>query len=182
MSCDDLTCPTYLNDTMQAVLDDVCAGLACTVFGAPNDCFISHTAPPDDCCDFLAIWMDVMQPTMQFPVVNTSIVDRCGETGRMMRLAMRLRRSCYPVIRDNAKSPFPPPAEMQAAAEGLLVDANVVWCRLISGFSEGVYALDDPACPSGCLDWKMGELRMDPPKGGCAGFTVTFAAELEGCC
>lgn len=182
MTCEDLVCPTYLNDTLQIVLDDLCAGLACTAFGSPTNCFISHTAPPGDCCDFLAIWMSNMMPTRGFPIPNTTVVDRCGETNRMMRVFVRLRRACYPVVRDNAKAPFPPPKDMQAAAEGLLIDANVVWCRLISGFGSDYYALDDPACQSGCLNWKMEELTMDPPEGGCAGFTVSFLAELEGCC
>jgi hypothetical protein len=126
--------------------------------------------------------MDALLPTREFPNVNTTIVDRCGETNRMMRVQVRLRRPCWPVIKDNARSPFPSAADMQAASEGLLMDANVTYCRLTSGFSSGAYGPSEPECASGCLNWKMGDLTMDAPRGGCAGFTVTFLAELEGCC
>ena len=107
--------PTYVNDVLQLILDDVCAGLTCSVYGAPQDCFISHTAPPDDCCDFVAIWMNAMLPVSRdgFPLVNVNGIERCGDTSRMMDVSLRVRRACYPVVRDNAKSPFPPPAKIR---------------------------------------------------------------------
>lgn len=182
MGCEDLWCPQFISDTLQLVVDDLYNGLSCTTNGSPKDGFISHTAPPDDCCDFVAVWMDRLDPTREFPLVNTTFVDRCGETGRMALVKARVRRSCYPVIKDNARSPFPSAGEMQAAAEALLMDANVVWCRLVSAFGEGVYALSEPECAAGCLNFKMEQLVMDPPRGGCAGFTVSFWMELEGCC
>jgi hypothetical protein len=172
--------PTYVNDVLQLILDDVCAGLTCSVYGAPQDCFISHTAPPDDCCDFVAIWMNAMLPVSRdgFPLVNVNGIERCGDTSRMMDVSLRVRRACYPVVRDNAKSPFPPPAKIQTAAEGLLIDANLVWCRLVSGFGDRLYTPDG----YGCSDYKMGSLNMDSPMGGCAGFTVNMLVDLDACC
>jgi hypothetical protein len=160
------------------VLDDVCSGLTCTLYGPVEHCFISHTTPPDDCCDFVAVWIDGIEPTRQFPIPDDVTPDRCGEMSRMVSARIRLRRSCYPVVRDNAKQPFPPPSEMQAAAEGLLIDANVTWCRLASGIASGLYTPDG----SGCLDYKLAGLVMDRPRGGCAGFTATLLMELDPCC
>jgi len=174
-----VTCePAELNEALQLLLDDVCAGLVCTVYGPVDTCFISHTTPPDDCCDFVAVWLDSIYPTTMFPNIDESTSERCGETSRMMRVNIRLRRACYPVVRDNATAPFPPPAEMQAAAEGLLIDANVTWCRVSSGIASGLYVPEG----SGCLDFKMVSLGMDRPRGGCAGFTMTILMELEPCC
>lgn len=174
MGCD----PALLNEALQLVLDDVCAGLVCTTSGPTEHCFISHTAPPDDCCDFVAVWLEGIAPTLQFPIRDDTTPDRCGEASRMATVHVRLRRACYPVLRDNASQPFPPPAEMQAAAEGLLIDANVTWCRLASGIASGVYVPET----TGCLDFKLASLFMDRPRGGCAGFTATLLMELDPCC
>ena len=174
-----MTCnPTELNDALQLLLDDVCAGLACTVNGQPESCFISHTAPPDDCCDFVAVWMDGLYPTRKFPAIDESHADRCQDIHRMMRVSVRLRRACYPVVRDNAKAPFPPPAEIQAAAEGLLIDANTTWCRVSSGIADKLYVPENV----GCLDFKLNRLMMDRPRGGCTGFTMQLLMELDPCC
>ncbi len=176
MAC-DLTDPAYINEVLQLVVDDLCVALEeCTTDGAPKSCFISWTAPPDDCCDFLAVWMDELLPTVKFPVVNTADPFQCGVM-RMMRVKARLVRPCWPVVRDNAKSPFPPPGDMQAAAEALLIDSNVVWCRLVSAFANNFYQVNDASC----LMSMMGNLKPDPPRGGCAGFTATWLMELDSC-
>lgn len=174
-----MTCnPTEINDVLQLIVDDVCAGLSCSSYGSVDHCFISHTAPPDDCCDFLAVWIDGIFPTSKFPSIDESTADRCGDISRMIRVNIRLRRACYPVVRDNATAPFPPPSEMQSAAEGLLIDANIVWCRLSSGIHSGIYVSET----SGCIDFKLVNLMMDRPRGGCAGLTAQLLVELDPCC
>ena len=176
MAC-DLIDPASINEILQLVVDDLCVALEeCTTAGAPQSCFISWTTPPDDCCDFLAVWMDELLPTVKFPSVNNTDPFQCG-VSRMMRVKARLVRPCWPVIRDNAKSPFPPPGDMQAAAEALLIDSNVVWCRLVSAFANNFY---DQA-ENGCLMAMMASLKPDEPRGGCAGFTATWLMELESC-
>jgi hypothetical protein len=177
MSNCGLAYPAYLNDVLQTVLDSVCDCLDNTTLGTPKDCFISHRQPPDDCCDFLAIWIDRLLPTFEFPDVSFR-VERCGDVRRMADISLRLVRPCWPTLKDNANSPFPTPAEMQAAAESLLIDANVLWCCLSDTFAAGL------GCDNlnGCLDAIIEELVMDDPRGGCAGMTMTFRLELEGCC
>lgn len=170
--------PAYLNDTLQAILDEVCDCLDNTTLGRPNDCYISHASPPDDCCDFLAIWIERLLPTYSFPAVSDR-VEKCGDIHRMAEVRLKLVRSCWPVVKDNANAPFPTGEEMQAAAEALLIDANVMWCCVEQTFAgpEGV------ACGEwDCLDVKMNELLFDRPRGGCAGISMSFLLELNGCC
>jgi hypothetical protein len=170
--------PAYLNEILQSILDSVCLCLADTTLGQPEDCFISHTRPPDDCCDYLAIWMERMLPTYEFPFINEAKPDTtCGTVHRMMEVKLKLARSCYPVVADNAANPFPPPATIQAAAEALLIDANVLWCCVQCAFDDGAPWPDDA-----CLDARFNELVMDRPRGGCAGMTISFLLELDHCC
>lgn len=169
--------PAYVNDLLQAVLDSTCECLQNTVYGTPGSCFISHTTPPDDCCDFLAIWVEQMLPTYSFPEVSTR-VQKCGDVHRMVRVKMKLLRDCYPVVRDNAQAPFPSPEEMQAAAEGLLIDGNVLWCCVVDALTTGI------GCDqwNECLDSLMNEMVPIRPRGGCAGWELAFTLELKGCC
>ena len=105
MAC-DLLDPAYINEVLQLVVDDLCVALEeCTVPGAPESCFISWTAPPDDCCNFLAVWMDELLPTAAFPAVNNSDPFQCGVL-RMMRVKARLVRPCWPVVRDTPSRRF----------------------------------------------------------------------------
>lgn len=170
--------PAYLNDTLQAILDEVCDCLENTTLGRPSECFISHTMPPDDCCDFLAIWIEQLQPTFSFPAVSDR-VSKCNDIHRMAEVRLKLVRACWPVVKDNANAPFPTGAEMQAAAEALLIDANVMWCCVEQTFgSETGVACGD----WDCLDVKLNSLTFDRPRGGCAGVSMSFMLELNGCC
>lgn len=170
--------PAAINDMLQTVLDGLHACMSNTVDGPPASKFLSFNRPPDDCCDYLAIWLESIQATKEFPILDTSAAEGCGG-GRMMTVAVKLVRSCWPVIQDNPRNPFPPGQVIQAAAEKLTVDANVVWCCLESGLSSGEFWIDGN---DGCKSFRMIELRVDPARGACAGFTVRFQMELEGCC
>lgn len=169
--------PAYVNDLLQAVLDEVCACLENTTLGVPGSCYMSHTSPPDDCCDYLAIWLEQMLPTYKFPEVS-SRVQKCGDVHRMARVRMKLLRSCWPVVKDNAQSPFPTPDEIQAASEALLIDGNVLWCCVGDALMSGA------CCDewNQCLDFKMDEMVPLKPRGGCAGWEIGFTVELKSCC
>ena len=170
--------PAYVNDLLQVVLDEVCQCLAeNTTHGAPASCFMSHTTPPDDCCDFLAIWVEQMLPTYSFPIVSDR-VQKCGDVHRMIRVRMKLLRNCYPVVKDNARAPFPTGEEMQTAAEGLLIDGNVLWCCVVDAVTGAL------GCDSWneCLDAVMEDMTPVQPRGGCAGWEIAFRLELKGCC
>jgi hypothetical protein len=168
----------YINDTLQGILDGVYDCLAAdSVLGAPEHKFLSFTRPPDDCCDYLAIWFESLQPTREFPLVGVGDAAIDCTDSRLTTVSLKLVRPCWPVVKDNPKKPFPPPAEIQAAAENLTIDANVVWCCLATGLGSDALRAD-----SLTLGFRMIELRPDDPRGGCAGFTVRFAIELDPCC
>lgn len=172
-----LCSPAYINDIFQAILDDVCGCLDNTVLGTPKDCFISHREPPDDCCDYLTIWLDQMLPTYNFPEVTTR-VQKCGDVRRMARVRMKLLRSCWPVVKDNASSPFPSAEEIQSASEALLIDGNVLWCCVVDAAGGGANCDEW----NDCLDFKMDEMVPLKNRGGCAGWEIGFTIELKGCC
>lgn len=168
----------YLNNILQSLLDHVYGCLENTVSGQPADRFMSFTRPPDDCCDYVAVWFDGIYPTKEFPDIWTG-VDRCGDVRRMMRVKVKLVRPCWPVIKDNAKAPFPTPISIETAAEKLTIDANALWCCLAGGFQSGEAWFGGD---SDCLYTRMESLVPDAPRGACAGMTATVLIELEGCC
>lgn len=168
----------YINDILQALLDHTYACLEYTTYGQPDQAFLAFTRPPDDCCNYVAIWFDEMKETVEFPMEFTGF-DQCNEARRMIRVKVKLVRSCWPVIRDNAIQPFPEPSEIATAAEKLTVDANILWCCLSSGFSDPEGPFTDAMRE---LDVKMESLVPDDPRGGCAGMTATLWVELDPCC
>lgn len=170
--------PAILNDVMASIQEAVCSCLEDnSPAGPPPRCFISLTRPPDDCCDYLAVYLERMVPTIDFPQVSAGL-DRCGEAQRMARLKLKLVRSCWPVLKDNPTNPFPPSAEIQSASEGLLIDLNVVWCCLSAILTGG----DWIQIAGGGIRGKLESIEPDRPRGGCAGFTATFLVELDACC
>lgn len=172
----ELQSPGLLNDVLQSILDNLCECLGeNTTLGAPKDCFIYHTRAPDDCCDSLVIWLDRILPTAQFPIPFVGR-DECGAVGRMMRVGVKLVRPCWPTVVDNPSNPFPPVAAMQAAAETMLIDTNVLWCCLSAGLSAGDH---DPS--GSCQDFHIESVIPDKPRGGCAGVTASFLVELDAC-
>lgn len=167
-----------INDVLHGIMEHVYACLDNTTLGQPKDKFLSFTRPPDDCCDYLAVWFEDLLPTVNFPAVFDG-EDDCGVVQRMMEVKLKLVRPCWPILKDNANSPFPAPSEIAAAAENLTIDANVLWCCLSDGFNgSDVW----PEGDSLCLGSKLQSLRPDKPRGGCAGMTATVWVELEGCC
>jgi len=179
MTCWPLANPAYLNDLLQRLLDEVCECLEDTPLGVPEYCFISHTRPPDDCCNYLAVYLEQILPTVKFPTISDVGVDSvCNSVQRMARVTLKLARDCYPVVQDIEPAPFPAPSEIQAAAESLLLDANAVWCCV------SCLVGTDGWTPEGhsCLDVKLKDLTMDPPRGGCASLTMNLLIELEQCC
>lgn len=145
--------------------------------GAPPSCFVSLGRPPDDCCDYLAVYLDRILPTVDFPNPSTGL-DQCGVTQRMARLKVKVVRSCWPVIKPNPTNPFPPASEIQSASEGLLIEATAVWCCLSEILLSGDW--HDIVGPG--LHGKLEGLEPDRDRGACAGFTATFLIELESCC
>lgn len=171
--------PSYLPALTSRVLD---LGLACledTPNGAPADSGLYHTQPPADCCDGLYVWVERIFPTRAFPADWTGPVDSGGVVPAA-RIAVRLYRPCWPVVKDNPHSPFPPASESDIAAANLQMDAIKLFCCILGDLSAEE---DESIILNGeCLKTAMGGIDPGPPSGGCASWTLRFVIELPPCC
>jgi len=173
--------PGSINDLLQTMLDVGCACLAETPNGVPKDCYISHNTPPDDCCDFLAIWLDRIRPRIGFQnaayVTGEKVWARCGDVGGVADINIRLVRPCFPTLIDDAFNPFPAASVMQAAAENLLIDVQVFRCCFTSAACNGLIFPSD----QDCQEVAYGDITPYGPHGGCAGWDFTYTVELDEC-
>lgn len=174
--------PTHLADVLNSFLLNACACLEDTPYGAPKDCFISHGEPPDDCCDFLAVWVERIMPSHGFAQgefqTGGRIWSKCCDLNAVADISIRLVRPCYPTLIDDPFSPFPDPADVQEAAVKLAIDIWMLQCCLTAAQCAGVLF------PAGanCLELGVGDAVPHGPKGGCAGWTWGLAVELDVCC
>lgn len=171
----------YLNDLARGMLEAACECLEDTETGVPGSCFIGHADPPGDCCDYLAVSLMRLYNSSRFPA-ETEGADDCATIIPAAVFQVKLMRPCYPTLIDNPTNPFPPPAEINAASELLLIDARVLWCCVTNTLAQGGSAVwpNNPGSME-CPDYKVG--RMEPVVGGgCAGWKLTFTVALESCC
>lgn len=181
---------TALSDLMAATADAVCACLeAETVNGAPGNCGLYWSTPPDDflcdCADpggSLDVWLEIMQPTNRFPAPYLQPIDSAiGPLGIMATINVRLTRPCWPVIESNPGGLTPPVrSTTDTPTLNLLIDASVVYCCLLNDFTA---ASGESLITGGpCSNIALGALIPDRNRSGCAGFTVKFTVNLGSCC
>lgn len=134
-------------------------------------------------CDFLSIWLERIRPRVGFEnaqyITGEKVWAKCGDIGGVADVALRLMRPCFPVAKDNATNPFPTATEMQAAAENLLIDVQVLRCCISASYCAGLLFPDTP--DADCLELAIGDIVPAGPRGGCAGWTLYFAIELDSC-
>jgi hypothetical protein len=175
--------PTQINDILQSFLDVACNCLEDSPLGVPADCYISHNEPPDDCCDFLAIWLERIRPRIGFEnaayITGEKVWAKCGDVGGVADIQIRLMRPCFPTLKDNATNPFPPAIEMQTAAENLLIDLQLLRCCIQEANCMGIlFPTTDGA---ECLELAIGDAVPEGPRGGCAGWSLSYGFELDSC-
>jgi len=170
--------PTYLNDLMNNILAIACECMEETPRGTPKDCFVAHCEPADDCCDFLAVYLNRIRPVRNFPVVYEGPAE-CNDIRGGAEITVKLVRDCYPVVKDDARNPFPPASAIDAASQDLLMDIWQLRCCLVQAHDKGLFFPDDP---SGCNDVVWQFVECVPPRGGCAGWKFSFVVELDTCC
>lgn len=173
--------PNVLTQVLQSILDVGCSCLVDTEYGQPEDCFISHDEPPDDCCDFLAIWAERIRPSRGFQdgqyVTGGKLWDKCCSLNAVADINLRLVRPCYPTLIDNPLSPFPDAADMQEAAEKLSQDIWVLQCCTMEAHCQGLLL----PSTTDCLEVGWGDATPFV-RGGCAGWTWSLTVELPTCC
>lgn len=140
-----------------------------TRLGVPDAAYLSHDAPPEDHCCFLALWVRQWYPFLpgEFPVQIQPIPQSyCRPVGYAARLSLSLRRPCSPDLKADQFDPFPEPTEETAAAVDLMIDARALQCAVggtWQGLIDGVYgpgmveAFYGPMVPTGqatgCFGW-----------------------------
>ena len=154
----------------------VVAGLEETPLGRPPTAklYYGSTPPPADCCDYLAVWLERLRPTKDFPAEWQGEI-RCDEVFGMADIAIMLRRSCWPVVKNDARAPFPPSDETDEASANLMADATQLWCTLFSLARDGLLT-------DGCGGVAVRRLEPLPPMGGCGGNVARITVELPSCC
>jgi len=176
---------TVVADILQELLDVACVCLESTTLGAPADCFTYWCEPPDDCCDYLAVYPQGIRPTVG---ASSDIGDfnrvfgRCNDLTGRLDIQLKLMRECWPAptqVGDTAA--LPPKPEMQTASEQLMIDMWVLWCCVLTEYSQG-NLWNMGTHPTECLDVGWGEMTPKCPQGGCAGLYWDISIELPNCC
>lgn len=170
----------HLTEVLQSILDTACSCMIDTTYGIPADCYISHGEPADDCCDFLAVWVERIRPSHGFSdgeyITGGKLWDKCCDMNSIADVSIRLVRPCFPGLVDNQSNPLPSAEEMQAAAAALLVDVWVLECCVAQANCHGTLLP-----PGLCLELGIGDATPHGPQGGCAGWTWDLAVELDVC-
>lgn len=117
-----------------------------------------HSDPPADCCDFVAISIDAIRSTSDFP--NPSGADVF--THPMVDIRVTTLRPCWPT----SDYGFPDPDDTDEAAALLIADAQRLWD-----------AVSSIKCDAGCVGLVIGEMTPVPPQEGCAGWTIILTIE-----
>lgn len=168
--------PSFLPQLLNRIVDVGCTALETSPNGKPGFCGLYHAAPPADCCDALVVYVERLTMIKSFPQESQSPI-KCDEIP-MVSGAMRLFRPCWPTIKIDAHNPFPGNETTTVAAINLMMDASALYCALASdlGNTDGVIKAGNP------LAARLGQLTPQPPRGGCASWTVSFQIELNPCC
>jgi len=136
-------------------------------------------------CDYLAVYPVGIKPTIGF---SDEIGDfnratgRCNDITGRLDIRLKLMRECWPApTQAGDTAALPPKSEMQTASEQLMVDMWVLWCCVLSEYSQGnFWSINGEQ--TGCIDVGWGEMVPKCPQGGCAGLYWDMSIELPNCC
>ena len=173
----------YVADLAQDVADVACGCLDATTAGAPSECTVYWSTPPDDmdCGDCgtngaLIVWLSRVGVTESFPQVTAQPVGRAN-VRPTAELQVRLIRPCWPAVGDtDMPSPLPSRDVTADYAASLMEDAVAVFCCLLAE------AKDRAGIFGGCKGVSLGALTPDRNRGKCAGFTMAITVDLGACC
>ncbi|HUU97856.1 MAG TPA: hypothetical protein VM487_19135 [Phycisphaerae bacterium] len=173
--------PEILSDVANSILVNAEACFESCGIDVPTEVFVSHMKPPDDCCDWMAVWVRDIVPVNPFPRVQTNINPNCTEVSMGVLMSLGWKRDCYPTVKDDKTDPFPGGDVMQAAADALLIEARTMWCCILAAYTAGQLLPRDPEPDGPQPDIVWG--KMTPNRGGgCAGWTWDFTLEVPACC
>lgn len=150
--------------------------LADTRLGVPEGGYLSHDEPPEDTCDFLALWVRSWTPYLagQFPTPQAEVA-RCQRIEWGPSLILSLRRPCSPDLKGDRANPFPEPTDETAAAVDLIEDIRVLQCTVLNDWPTRLQvdfpgavllpaSIDPTGSTTGCFGWDW-EIQMELPSG-----------------
>lgn len=138
--------------------------------GAPARAFVSPGTPVWDCCDQIAIHPPLIQQGGTAPGgLAAGKRHLTGTINHVTLLGTATR--CIPTIDDLGRAPTPD--ALQASAEQLNADGWALWNHLYNLQSSGLLL-------SLCDQVFFDGINAVVPAGGCAGWTVTVRAYLDG--
>lgn len=158
--------PQIINNTLNEILDCVCAVLAGGSCGCPCYSFVaSGQVPWDHCCDGgqLSVKLDRMFATSNFPTQDNSTLQ-CGVTFSADITVTLLR--CGPTVDDNGNPPLPDAitaANTQVYEDMALIAPAVVCCLSVA---------------KRFRQFKINDFRPVVPLGGCYGAEMRLTIEL----
>lgn len=152
----------------QAILDRAVAALAAAGQPVPDDAHVVryHSDPVVDCCTGTgALFVFWRRASFDRTGLPPNVTNPPGRP--VVDLVLRLFR-CFPTLHDDGRPPEG--ADVDAAASGLAVDADVLWASFTdaictSAFADSTY---------GCDNFSLVDMTPRAPKGGCAGVELTF--------
>lgn len=164
---------TGLFDVAEELLDVSATGLAATSSGAPGSRYVSAGQPVYDCCDLLVVHL---QETNEVPMRESGnqLLPQLRPAVPMALLVVTALR-CWPIVQGGVTVGVPNAAEMHAAARGIYADG---WTLLNYLRSEA--RADRLFAGRPCRPVSIGPLRPTPTQGGCGGWTIEVAVELDG--
>ncbi len=157
---------------------DLCQHVLCLVVDAmtdpPPNRFVSIENPPDDCCDFVAVWPTSITLVDPFPLPAGT--ENCGAHSNSVGFSVKLMRQCWPTVGTSQYDVFPSYEDVQSAAERLMCDANEIQCAL----TQAHLARD-------LTPWAGRSSTLEPaqptvPTGGCSGWLFGGTADVPLCC
>jgi len=166
------------------ILSVAAASLENTPNGIPEKIYLATFDPPDDCCDFIAVYPDRLHHvrTSEFPAENErfNVHDLYKENklGWAQDFVIKLRRPCQPTISDSRVDPFPEADDMHRYAENILIDQNTLTCGVENGIKFR-WMLDDFFGKR--FQVVVGPLFNDS-RADCAGFSWRLTVEIPCYC
>lgn len=151
-----------------------------TRLGVPDAAYLSHDAPPEDQCNFLALWVSQWYPVLpgEFPQQIQPVPQAgCHPVEFAARVTLSLRRPCAPDLGADSFDPFPEPTAETAAAVDLMVDARALQCTAGAEFPGIVDSVYGP----GIVELFYGPMLRTGGSTGCFGWDWDIDLGLVGC-
>jgi len=164
---------TDLSAAAASLLTAATAALALTSNGPVSRTLLSHGPPVFDCCDLCAVHVALLDEhelarpgSPQMPQVDPAVP--------LVTFVVTFGR-CYPIVGGGVQITTPTAQQMTVGAVALMEDAWTVYNHLKTMARASTLFPSRP-----CRSVKVTPAVPIVPQGGCAGWTLTVAAQLDG--